>query len=158
MTRLAVLSSLLMLSLAGCPSSPSPCDDNPDSCPHPHDTPDAAPSPCGNHVCDSSETTATCPQDCPAPPPEVCGNNTCAGTETADTCPIDCAASLTVDNRTTTTIYYLYWWKCGTSGPGADHLGANVLAPNYHITFDRVDRGCLNFEADSVNGYFRGLA
>lgn len=100
----------------------------------------------------------TCPADCPAPPPpEVCGNNTCAGTETVDSCPADCASSVTVDNRTSTTVYYLYWWKCAAANKGSDRLGSYVLQPNYHVTFNNVDIGCMDFEADSASGYFRGL-
>jgi hypothetical protein len=179
MTRLVSLSLVIAaLSLAGCPSDGGggpACETDPNSCGG-GNQPDARPA-CGDGVCASTETATSCPADCGPPPPRCgnntceasetaascpqdcarCGDNVCSSTEDATSCPSDCAASVTFDNRTTTTIYFLYWWKCGTSSKGPDRLGATTLAPNYHITFNTVDSGCMNFEVDSSSGYLRGL-
>lgn len=179
MTRLVGLFLVVSaFALTACPSSsPEPCDD-PATCPSPG-TPDAGSHPaCGDHVCQASETATSCPADC-GPPPPMCGNNTCEAGETpascpadcarcgdnvcssnedATSCPGDCAASVTFDNRTTSTIFFLYWWKCGAPSEGPDRLGANTLPPNYHITFNTVDAGCMNFEVDSSSGFLRGLS
>jgi hypothetical protein len=107
---------------------------------------------CGDGTCQAGETTQSCPADCHSGP--VCGNHACETGENVSSCAQDCAASLTITNNWSYTVYGLYARICSGSTWTENLLGSPLYIGS-NVSTTTIPPGCWVFWAANSDTIYR---